>query len=69
MYITSQNWEECCLKIRSDPCVSYNVKQTLSVEIYRDPLDALADAELVVSVLRARADAVQNRTNSESLEG
>ena len=61
-----RDWEECYRAIRSDPCVSYDVKRLLQVALDRDPLDALSDAKLIVSVLQARADAA---VASSSWEG
>lgn len=42
----------------ADPGVRYWVKDALQHAARRDPLDALADAELIADLLRRRFDAV-----------
>ncbi len=42
--------------VLADPCVSYELKNTLRRWIERDPVDALADAELLCRVLYRRLD-------------
>jgi len=60
--------------IRNDPCTSYWLRNTLDTieQQARDPLDALADAEVLVDILKARftriAEAVDAPTAEDLLE-
>jgi hypothetical protein len=48
-------------QIMADPSVSRFLKLTLDAWLFRDPLDAAKDAELLAAVLGRRADVLLGR--------
>jgi hypothetical protein len=46
---------------RIDPATSFWLLRALDVAAQRDPIDALADAELLAQILRARLHTIQAR--------
>lgn len=49
-------------ELMADPAVSRFLKLTLDAWLFRDPVDAAADAELLAAVLGRRADALLGRS-------
>lgn len=47
----------CCEAILNSPAVSDWLRRTLASALDRDPVDAAADAEILLAVLRERCDA------------
>lgn len=46
-----------CEALMNNPAVSNWLKQVLASALERDPVDAMADAEILLTVLRHRCDA------------
>ena len=48
----------------ADPTTSQTLRDMLTASLNRDPLDALADAEVLTDILRARFDALTGGTTT-----
>lgn len=51
-------------EVMEHPAVSYWLKATLDTALQRDPVDALADAEFLVAILRKEHEAHFNAVRS-----
>ncbi len=53
--ITSENWENIVLRITTSLSYSDWLKNAIHTSLQRDSVDAVADAELLLKLLTARA--------------
>jgi hypothetical protein len=53
-------------EVLADPCASYWLKDALRSAVRRDIVDAINDAETLVSVLTARLESITRSTNGHS---
>jgi hypothetical protein len=56
-----------CMKIMNDYAATFWLKRTLASALERDPVDALADAEVLARALREHCDNVLQRAMIEAV--
>lgn len=52
--------EQLADRIAKDPATSFWLRNSLSTALARDPVDAIGDAELLLSILCARLEEIQS---------
>lgn len=55
---TQSAFQTALFAVTTDPSTSNALRQRLELDIRRDPLDALADAEMLLSLAKMRVDEV-----------
>ena len=59
MMNSPETWEQTAQRYIDAPDVSFWLKAAIKANRYRDPVDALGDADLLYDLMKRRADAVQ----------